>query len=304
MVTNSHHRARRLAGVGGRLCASCCCVLVVFALVGRVHLGFTAGPQASFRGAGFYRLGPTRTERRCVVETSPAELDAAVRAGGAVVLDVYAVWCGPCKLLEPALRKLAGRFSSGEFDERGFPRPQVLRLDSDRHTTKATALGVEGLPTVIFYKHGVETGRFEGSVSLSQLEDAAAAALGMVELLDDTGLATEVSSLEELELTVQMEDVLMLGVLGSGKWEQDSAALDGTLQLLRRQLGGQMQVLTLDASSLPGVAESLQLGDLPAVVIFQDGQKVMHLEGRDAAAANVDDLQDALEDVVTASDMD
>ena len=83
----------------------------------------------------------------------------------------------------------------------------------------------------------------------------------------------------------------------AGKWEQDSAALDGTLQLLRRQLGqqpscswkmsnalsvtgGQMQVLTLDASSLPGhtgqasmkhhgrvqrgVAESLQLGDLPA----------------------------------------
>ena len=55
----------------------------------------------------------------------------------------------------------------------------------------------------------------------------------------------------------------------AGKWEQDSAALDGTLQILRRQLGqqlscswevasalsvtgGQMQVLTLDASSLPG----------------------------------------------------
>ncbi|CAE7216781.1 unnamed protein product [Symbiodinium sp. CCMP2456] len=304
MATNSH-RARRLAGVvrvGSCFCAGSCCATVLFALVGRFGLGFTPGPPVSFRGAGLYRRGPGRAERHCVTETSPPELDAAVRAGGSVLLDVYAVWCGPCKLLEPALRKLAGRLSSGEFDEPGIPSPQVLRLDSDRHTTKATALGVEGLPTVIFFKHGVETGRFEGSVSLSQLEDAAAAALGMVELLDDTGLATEVSSLEELELTVQMEDVLMLGVLGSGKWEQDSAALDGTLQILRRQLGGQMQVLTLDASSLPGVAESLQLGDLPAVVIFQDGQKVMHLEGRDAAAANVDDLQDVLEDVVNGMD--
>ncbi|CAE7418485.1 unnamed protein product [Symbiodinium necroappetens] len=299
-MATSSHRARRLAGVvrvGGCFCAGCCGAAVLFVLVGRLDLGFTSGPPESFRGAGRNRHGPGRTERHCVVETSPSELDAVVRAGGSVVLDVYAVWCGPCKLLEPALRKLAGRLSSGEFDEPGIPSPQVLRLDSDRHSTKATALGVEGLPTVIFYKHGVETGRFEGSVSLSQLEDAAAAALGMVELLDDTGLATEVSSLEELELTVQTEDVLMLGVLGSGKWEQDSAALDGTLQILRRQLGGQMQVLTLDASSLPGVAESLQLGDLPAVVIFQDGQKVMHLEGRDAAAANVDDLQDVLEDV-------
>ncbi|OLP83278.1 F-box protein [Symbiodinium microadriaticum] len=632
-MATSSHRARRLAGVvrmGGCFCAGCCGAAVLFALVGRLDLGFTSGPPESFRGAGRNRHGPGRTERHCVVETSPSELDAVVRAGGSVVLDVYAVWCGPCKLLEPALHKLAGRLSSGEFDEPGIPSPQVLRLDSDRHSTKATALGVEGLPTVIFYKHGVETGRFEGSVSLSQLEDAAAAALGMVELLDDTGLATEVSSLEELELTVQMEDVLMLGVLGSGhsnnhgmqltgftqhrqpdrvvepvaskldielrikrscsamdwarpqlfrgaarslfpanwtlssiadtyadvhiavqrlptkasqlcrsapraetlpvkgffdemqavspdrlsywssqvlyeppfdcllndfqrpdfltkeddfltrwrglrflappllqfifyfrwlfigpkgsysrlhldpvgsaawnaclegqkrfvffepellhdlhvdlsnpdqlrhiypeyladasilrhpyqelvldagdvvyapprwphfvenletsvsvtenfvrchpdqfacfdfalassedssaelpalekrrlkrfrriircaasfdgilqggKWEQDSAALDGTLQILRRQLGGQMQVLTLDASSLPGVAESLQLGDLPAVVIFQDGQKVMHLEGRDAAAANVDDLQDVLEDVVNGMD--
>ncbi|CAE7252845.1 unnamed protein product [Symbiodinium pilosum] len=240
-------------------------------------------------------------QQRCVAEIGPAELDAAIQGRGAVVLDVYAVWCGPCKFLEPALTKLARRLTSGEFDEDGIPGPQVLRLDSDRYTTKATALGVEGLPTVIFFKNGVETGRFEGAVSLSQLEDAAARALGMVELLDDTGSSAEVSSLEELELTVQMEEILLLGVLGSGKSEENSVALDGTLQLLRRQLGGQLQVLTLDAARIPGVGESLQLGDLPAVVIFQDGQKIMQLEGVDAAAASVEDLQEALEDVAGPS---
>eukprot|EP00913_Durusdinium_trenchii_P003479 g3221.t1 len=68
--------------------------------------------------------------------------------------------------------------------------------------------------------------------------------------------------------------------LCQGKWEQQSSALDGTLQLLQRQLGDQLQVVIVDASKLPGLVSSLQLGDLPAVVIFKDGGKAMQLEAR------------------------
>ena len=45
--------------------------------------------------------------------------------------------CGPCKLLEPALDKLAEQLCDGKFDRDGFPSPQVLRMDSDLHPGKA-----------------------------------------------------------------------------------------------------------------------------------------------------------------------
>ena len=81
---------------------------------------------------------------RALMDVSAAELEAAVRGGGPVVLDVHAVWCGPCKFLEPALRRLAQELRSA----------QVLRLDSDLESRKATELQVEGLPTVIFFHGG------------------------------------------------------------------------------------------------------------------------------------------------------
>lgn len=46
------------------------------------------------------------------------------------------VRCGPCKLLEPALDKLAEKLCSGQFERDGFPSPQVLRMDSDLHPAK------------------------------------------------------------------------------------------------------------------------------------------------------------------------
>lgn len=85
---------------------------------------------------------------RALTDVGAQELDAAVRSGAPVVLDVYAVWCGPCKLLEPALERLQQELNRDE------EVAQVLRIDSDLHSAKATELGVEGLPTVIFFNRG------------------------------------------------------------------------------------------------------------------------------------------------------
>lgn len=232
-------------------------------------------------------------QRSAVVEVGPAELEASIRGGGAVILDIFAIWCGPCKLLEPALDKLAEQLCDGKFDRDGFPSPQVLRMDSDLHPGKATEMRAEGLPTVIFFNKGVEVGRLEGAVGLRALEDNAARLLGLAELSGGpTGV--KLNSMEDVELSVQMEDVVLLGVFGGGQYEQESAALDATLQLLQSQVGDQL-ISTVDASRLPGLVRSLQLGGLPAVVLFQDGPKVMQLEGVDAATVTADELQEALE---------
>ncbi|CAJ1331187.1 unnamed protein product [Effrenium voratum] len=285
--------------------------LTVLCLAVKGPLGFTQPMKGGQLESQPRQLVTTRAE---LTEVGPAELEAAIRSGP-VVLDVYAVWCGPCKMLEPTLEKLAEQLSA--FEEEGLQVPQVLRMDSDQHSAKATSLGVEGLPTVIFFKGGAEVARLEGAVGLSQLEEEAAAAFGMelageesvMQLVTMADRVTARASsalpnkkreckMQELELLVQVEDVLVLGVLGGGKWEQGSASLDATLQLLCRQFGQRVQVAMTDASKVPGVAESLQLGDLPAVVLFQEGSKVMQLEGPDAAAVRVEELEDLLSEAM------
>eukprot|EP00966_Prymnesium_polylepis_P307591 7108909-Prymnesium_polylepis.1 len=70
-----------------------------------------------------------------------------------LVVDVFATWCGPCKLMAPELEELAA--VKGE-------RLRVAKLDSDAHSQLSSELGVQGLPTVIFYAGGREVHRLEG----------------------------------------------------------------------------------------------------------------------------------------------
>ncbi|CAK9081609.1 Thioredoxin Y1 [Durusdinium trenchii] len=219
----------------------------------QLHVERAQPPQGLFVGYPGTRsqyASQSLKRRASVTEVSPAELESSIRRGGAVVLDVYAVWCGPCKLLEPALNILADKLES-DVEKEGSPSPQVLRMDSDRHSAKASEMGVEGLPTIIFFNEGVEVGRLEGAVGLGELEEKAAEALGLAELSGGPSII-QLNKLEELEVMVQLEEMVLVGVLGLGKWEQQSSALDGTLQLLQRQLGDQLQVVIVDASKLPG----------------------------------------------------
>ena len=70
-----------------------------------------------------------------------------------LIVDIYATWCGPCKLLAPQLDALAA--SLGET-------LRVAKLDSDAHPELSTELRVAGLPTVLFYRGGREVHRLEG----------------------------------------------------------------------------------------------------------------------------------------------
>ncbi|KAG5193159.1 thioredoxin-like protein [Tribonema minus] len=85
-----------------------------------------------------------------------------------LLLDMYAVWCGPCQMLAPELEKL-GASMKGEL--------QVAKVDSDKYPALASKLRVQGLPTCILFKDGKELMRMEGFRPAADMESAIKQAL-------------------------------------------------------------------------------------------------------------------------------
>lgn len=78
-----------------------------------------------------------------------------------VLVDFYADWCGPCKVMAPVVDELA-RDRMGEV--------LVLKLDTDRSPVIPKSLGIRGIPTVILFQQGREIARQTGAVPRPQLD--------------------------------------------------------------------------------------------------------------------------------------
>lgn len=82
-----------------------------------------------------------------------------------VLVDIWATWCGPCKMIAPALEQLA--------DEQ-VGKVKVVKLNSDENMALAMELGIMSLPTLILFKGGKEATRMIGLMSkpmiLSRIE--------------------------------------------------------------------------------------------------------------------------------------
>jgi thioredoxin 2 len=96
------------------------------------------------------------------VKIAGDDLERLVRdADVSVLVDFYADWCGPCKVMAPVLDELAAD-RVGEL--------LVAKLDTDANPQVSASVGIRGIPTLILYRGGSEVARQTGAVPRSTLD--------------------------------------------------------------------------------------------------------------------------------------
>lgn len=96
-----------------------------------------------------------------IIHVTDASFEADVlKSTQPVLVDFWAEWCGPCKMIAPVLNELADEYGD---------KIKICKMDVDANTDTPAKFGIRGIPTLIIFKGGNAAATKVGAVSKSQL---------------------------------------------------------------------------------------------------------------------------------------
>ena len=105
--------------------------------------------------AGRPRCGKCRADLPWLVDAAEAEFDQAIAASAMpVVVDLWAPWCGPCKVIAPALERIA---------EQRAGSMRVIKVNVDEAPSVSARMGAQSIPLLVLFKDGREVSRQVGA---------------------------------------------------------------------------------------------------------------------------------------------
>jgi thioredoxin 1 len=96
---------------------------------------------------------------------------------GIVLVDIWATWCGPCKMISPIVDEISSDY---------VDRIKVGKCDADANRDKVMDLGVRNIPTIFFYRKGEIVSQTHGAVTKKKLTDIIDGLLSPTESIDSS----------------------------------------------------------------------------------------------------------------------
>ena len=95
-----------------------------------------------------------------IINITDDSFDSVINSDKPVLVDLWAEWCGPCKMIAPILSEVAEEMSD---------KVTITKLNIDQNPNTPPKFGVRGIPTLLLFKNGAVVGTKVGALSKTQL---------------------------------------------------------------------------------------------------------------------------------------